>query len=552
MDVRIRAIYESSYLNIISAIFKDLGLPQLIDRLVPVDPQCYTRASDVVWLLILDILSGRQALVHLERWAHEIDLPKLIRPELQPSWFNDDAIARHLDRLYDANIHQVISACLVQIYKKEGIPLRVFHADTTDVSVYGTYESASPDTLHIAHGYNRQHRWQKQIGFGLIGNEDGVPFYGDVHDGNLPDKTWNPEVLSRVHEQLKQAKIEDEWIYVADSAAMTKDTLAQTKAANAFLITRGPSSLRIVKTALAEADARDTTWSDPFSLAEKNGATYRVWETASMYEGHPVRLVVVESSALDQRKGKTLEKERAQEAEFLHEEQARWERHPFSCREDAEQALASLKASLRPRFHRVEAVVEEIVRPKKRRGRPKKGAEPEMETLYILRLSVEFDQDAWEQARRKASRFVLVTTVPEEWKDRRMDAKEILKLYKGQISVEMNFSFLKDPFFTDEIYVKKPERVAVLGYLFLLALAIYRVFQRRVRQFITPERPLKGVGGRKLTRPTGQAIFQLFWYVKVVLLELPDGKIQRALGKPLTYEQRRILQELGMDESIYV
>ncbi|KAF0993634.1 hypothetical protein BJQ97_00242 [Geobacillus sp. TFV-3] len=155
MDVRIRAIYENSYLNIISAIFKDLGLPQLIDRLVPVDPQCQTRASDVVWLLILDILSGRQALVHLERWAHEIDLPKLIRPGLQPSWFNNDAIARHLDRLYDANIHQVISACLVQIYKEEGIPLRVFHADTTDVSVYGTYESASPDTLHIAHGYNR-------------------------------------------------------------------------------------------------------------------------------------------------------------------------------------------------------------------------------------------------------------------------------------------------------------------------------------------------------------------------------------------------------------
>ncbi|XWN52372.1 DUF4277 domain-containing protein [Anoxybacillus flavithermus] len=73
----------------------------------------------------------------MERWAHDIDLPKLIRPGLSPSWFNDDAIARHLDRLYDANIHAVLSACLVQIYKKEGIPLRVFHADTTDVSVYG-------------------------------------------------------------------------------------------------------------------------------------------------------------------------------------------------------------------------------------------------------------------------------------------------------------------------------------------------------------------------------------------------------------------------------
>ena len=196
MSVQIRAIYESSYLNIISTIFKDLDLPRLIDRLVPVSPQCQTRASDVVWLLTLDILSGRQALVHVERWAHDIDLPKLIRPGLSPSWLNDDALARHLDRLYEA----------------------------------------------------------------------GIPFYGDVHNGNLPDKTWNPEVLSRVQKQLKQAKIEEEWIYVADSAAMTKDTLAQTKAANAFLITRGPSSLRIVKTALAEADAQDTPWSAPFLI----------------------------------------------------------------------------------------------------------------------------------------------------------------------------------------------------------------------------------------------------------------------------------------------
>ncbi|MBB6282847.1 hypothetical protein HNR34_001191 [Geobacillus subterraneus] len=99
---------------------------------------------------------------------------------------------------------------------------------------------------------------------------------------------------------------------------------------------------------------------------------------------------------------------------------------------------------------------------------------------------------------------------------------------------------------------KNPERVAVLGYLFLLALAIYRVFQRQVRQFITPERPLKGAGGCQLTRTTGQAIFQLFWYGKVVLLELPNGQIQRSLARPLTPRQRRILQGLGLDKSIYV
>ncbi len=112
-----------SYLNRISTLFKDLDLPQLMDHLVPVNPQCQTRASDIVKLIILDILSGRQALVHLEQWAHDIDWPKRIRPGLEPSWFNDDAIARHLDRLYEANLHQVLSSCLVQIDKKEGLSL---------------------------------------------------------------------------------------------------------------------------------------------------------------------------------------------------------------------------------------------------------------------------------------------------------------------------------------------------------------------------------------------------------------------------------------------
>lgn len=44
-----------------------------------------------------------------------------------------------------------------------------------------------------------------------------------------------------------------------------------------------------------------------------------------------------------------------------------------------------------------------------------------------------------------------------------MDGPELFALYKGQIHVEMNFVFLEDPFYTDEMYVKKPERVQVLS-----------------------------------------------------------------------------------------
>ncbi|KYD24437.1 hypothetical protein B4113_2273 [Geobacillus sp. B4113_201601] len=44
----------------------------------------------------------------------------------------------------------------------------------------------------------------------------------------------------------------------------------------------------------------------------------------------------------------------------------------------------------------------------------------------------------------------------------------------------------------------------------------------------------------------------MFEYVKVVLFKPPDRRIQRALDRFLNPDQRRILQGLGMDESIYV
>ncbi|MGG3970455.1 DUF4277 domain-containing protein [Geobacillus stearothermophilus] len=107
MDVQVESVYRNSYLNIISALFKKLGLPQLIDHLVPVDPQCQTRVSDAVQAIIYNLFDGRQALVHVERWAQEIDLEKLIRSGLHPSQLNDDALTRHLDRLYEAGIYRV-------------------------------------------------------------------------------------------------------------------------------------------------------------------------------------------------------------------------------------------------------------------------------------------------------------------------------------------------------------------------------------------------------------------------------------------------------------
>lgn len=555
MNIQIEQIHQATYLNILSAIMKKLNIPQTINRLVPYDSQCLTTPGEIVQLIVLDILSGRQALVHLEEWASELDLEKLISPDVEARFFNDDAISRHLDRLHDADIHQVFSELSLQAYRKEEVPIEVLHGDTTSKSVYGSYASLddSSDDLLITEGYSRDRQGYKQFQYGMVSNKDGLPFYADVHDGNTSDKKWNPDILKELKKQFDKVNL-SEFIYVADSAAMTKDTLDMASSAGAYLITRGPNHLKIIKNALKQADQTDNQWSEPFSTAtSKKGAIYRVQEQSAAYQGHDLRLIVVESSMLDKKKTHTLEKKRRKEKEQLEDRKKAFERLSFHCEADAQEARLKWQREATLEFHTVQTNVEAHQTLKRKRGRPKKGETPEEVTTYhVVMTSIDFDQKTFEKARRKASRFVLVSTVPSDYQGKNIDSQELLRLYKGQTSVEMNFAFIKDPFFVDEVYLKKPHRIEVLGYLFLIALLVYRVFQRQIRQHVTEECPIRGAAKRKLTRPTGQAIFQLFKYVQVVVFRLPNGERQRQFGKPLTYEQRKVLEFLDLDESIYL
>lgn len=287
MQINIQAIYPATYLNMLSEIMKELNLHGLVDSLVPTDAQCQTRPSDVVQLIVLDILSGRQALVHLEKWAGQIDIEKLVREGLAPAQLNDDAIGRHLDRLYEAGVHGLVSTFLLHTYQHEKLPLSMLHGDTTSMSLYGAYDRPT-DALNITYGYSRDRAGAKQIQLGLIGNVDGIPLYADVHDGNTSDKEWNPDVLNKVHDQLHKANLTEGFIYAADSAAMTQKTLQQVKRANAHLLTRAPNQLTIVKEALTLAEAPETVWTEPFQTGEKTGATYRCFETSATYYGHDV------------------------------------------------------------------------------------------------------------------------------------------------------------------------------------------------------------------------------------------------------------------------
>jgi Transposase len=164
--------------------------------------------------------------------------------------------------------------------------------------------------------------------------------------------------------------------------------------------------------------------------------------------------------------------------------------------------------------------------------------------FYSIRPKLQRDEDAIRTKKSQLSSFVLVTNILDEeaWPDER-----ILKEYKEQTVVEQHFSFIKSPKVVGAIYLKNPERVAALAYVFLMALLVYSLIQRRARRALKgQERPLIIYDKRKTFEPTGRSVLDLFTNMMVADV---DGK--RVLPSNLKLPEHA-LRLLGFSEDVYL
>jgi transposase len=127
-------------------------------------------------------------------------------------------------------------------------------------------------------------------------------------------------------------------------------------------------------------------------------------EFAAVYEGHPVRLIVVESNALDKKKAKTLEKRVIEECSQTEEAMKSQSKISYHCEQDAQTALKQWLADHPLKFHGLEGKVEAYEEIRRPPGRPKKEAVIEPITQYRLTFeTIKPDEEAIQTARRKAS-----------------------------------------------------------------------------------------------------------------------------------------------------
>ena len=125
--------------------------------------------------------------------------------------------------------------------------------------------------------------------------------------------------------------------------------------------------------------------------------------------------------------------------------------------------------------------------------------------------------------------------------------EEILRSYKEQHGVERNFTFLKDPVIVNSIFLKKQERIEVLGLVFLLSLLIWSIIERSMRQYVEQKATtLTGFDKKQTDRPTSFMMTTKFFGTIVLTIEN-----QRRLAQPLDKVQLDYLKALGLNSNIF-
>ena len=520
--------------RLIRAMMDEIELIPIINSTVRWDEtQWKLSPGELIAAILISCFCRRQAMYKLEKFYQYQDLELLFgRNDISGNDFTDDSLGRALDRFAEQR-EKIFGTIVLKAREVHRLVYDIIHTDTTSVTVYGEYDSPDEEEPLIALGFSKDHRPDlKQYMIGLGVNSEGVPLFGKPLKGNTSDKAWNKQVFTAFHAGLADYALS---IMVADSQAITIPNLKLAK--GIAFISRLPDTFALTEQIKQKAWANNA-WIELGRLAEaKRSATYRIQSFVDQIDGENYRFVVVHSSSLDKAKEKSIQKGIAKELERLKKEFARLEKIEFACEPDARLAFKQLLKTVHPKYHSATMTVvpQEVVQKRSSRGRPAVDAVPDRKTVWRVVCQTELDAVAVAQAYDNARTFVLISSVASE----RASDEELLKIYKDQPKIERRFKFLKDPYYVGATFFKKPERIEAFNYVLLLALLLYSLLERRVRQsLLAAKEPFHVAGSYKTYRPSGKTILEALDYITIGVFHDPGGgrreipaNIERALGR---------------------
>ena len=566
------------HLPLVREAIDQLGIYGALERLLPMDGRSRVSDADCVAVMILNILHGRVALFRMGEWLDGQCLDVLLGEDCSADAFGDLRLGGALDRIHKLGTDEVLST-VVHDYLRSGRGPSSYsvHQDATTLKLYGACEGyeGRDDLALPAHGHSKEHRPDlKQLVFGVtLHGAVGIPLMANLFDGNASDQEvnrWHVEELAGL------LPAEDDVTLVADCKLVDPQTLGLVVEAGFHFVSLLPRSYALRGVLEEKFLVPDRPLPE---LVREPGRTKkdpdRVYRGASQVAAFPLqhpdiegpdglrteqlRFLVVDSDARARKFEAALPDRLAKEEKAVTARFRKLARRSFECHHDAQAVLDdTLKAD--PAYHDLQAeVVSEEVRVKRaQRGRPRAGEQPPTTIRYTIELtSLTVSDEKVARALEHARGFVLVTDHldTEAWPDER-----ILREYRHQHLVEgqAGFRWFKSTAAVAPVFLNKPERIAALALVFVLALMVRNYIQFTLRdRLVETDCTIPDLKWKPTQSPTTETALRLFQKIMVVDLveSAKDPVLRRVRDRQLSGLSdhcRVVLEMLGMDESIFV
>ena len=522
------------HLGIIAGVIKDLKLIETIDQRLKKDEynqENITPGEAIAGMIINGLGFSNKPLSLTPHFFETKALEVLFRPGITASYFNRHKLGKTLDASHEYGCEQLFYELSSRSCTQEGIHVRFNSEDTTSFSLTGEYaEDIDEHTIKITHGYSKDHRPDlKQVVQELLVSQDGgIPLMMQSWDGNASDNQIFKARAERLIEHFKKSElprylIADSKLYFADNA----DYLKQLN-----FITRIPGNIAEENKAILES-VKNNRWErldDSNQFATINIDHYNIQQ----------RWIVVHSDQARKRAEKTLGKSVKKERDELEKKLWHLSNQPYGCAEDARNVAEQIVK--KHRYHKISEIVVKENKKYERTGRPKKG-KSSTHIQYFIIATVVADSQVIHKKLDEKSCYVIGTNIDAE----ALGAAEVVLAYKNQNSCieNMGFRFLKDPlFFVSSLFLKKPGRIMGLLMVMTLALLVYSIAQRRMRNALKEtNETLPNQINQPSKTPTMRWIFQLMDGIHFVKIKV-DG-MTKTMIHGINELQRKIIGLLG-------
>jgi transposase len=497
-------------------------------------------------MMVMNIMVSAKPLYRMEDWLHDY-LDGVTERRFEAAKYNDDRLGRNLDLVFAADrasLMTELSANAIMVHRLE---TQEIHNDSTSVTFIGAYDGEDPKTVKITHGYNKDHRPDcKQIVFGLNITADGhVPLSYRLYDGNQADVTTHIPNW----EQLREMLGKEDFIYVADSKLCSYENLLTIAENGGLFITVVPRNFREVKEFLESVrEGEEIQWQYAHEVPDsrKKGRIqhYRIHVGERMDEGY--RILWIHSEAKERLERNSRERRIVK----------------------AEEALERLSSSLNQRFLKTRAQIEGAVKKATQgagpylsvtihedrtseqvqvgRGRPGPNTRYEEKEQIHYRLEWTRDETEIRKAQRTDGFFPLVDNTS-------LDPVEVLRTYKNQPYLEKRFNTHKSVLEVAPVFLKTPQRIEAMMFLYFIALMLVSLIERRIRLEMQEQKidslPMRPAG-MHTKKPTWRTIVDSFHGVHLATIE-QSGKIIHTALKGLSTLRRRILALLKVPITTY-